>query len=254
MLCLLGDFSLTVGDENVVVAPAAQRLIAFLALQTHRQVRRSYVSGSLWTDSAESRAGANLRSAIWRTRVVDGAPLAMASSTHVWLRPDIHIDLDQSHDRARQLLAVASLDGAGLDVVGEYQRFASDLLVGWYDEWVDVERERFRQLRLHVLDHVSELLLRTQKYCEAVEVALLAVRSEPLRESARRLLVRAHLCEGNLAEAMRQYREYAELLGRELGVRPSRAMEELMAEVNAGTPASVWSVPRKARSAGRVSA
>ena len=80
--------------------------------------------------------------------------------------------------------------------------FADDLLVGWYDDWVDLERERFRQLRLHVLDQIGELLLRAQMYCETVQVGLVAVASEPLRESAQRLLVRAHLCEGNLAEAL----------------------------------------------------
>jgi DNA-binding SARP family transcriptional activator len=105
-----------------------------------------------------------------------------------------------------------------------------------------VERERFRQLRLHVLDQIGELLLRAQMYCETVQVGLVAVASEPLRESAQRLLVRAHLCEGNVAEALRQYHSYADLLSRELGVIPSRAMEDLVAEVMSGHAADVWPV------------
>ena len=242
VLSLIGDFALRLRGEVTTVAPAAQRLIAFLALQEGRQVRRSYVSGSLWTDTPEERANASLRSALWRSPVVDGAPLVMASNTHLWLRTDLTVDLHRARERAHQLLATPSLDGTSIDMHRELDGFAEDLLVGWYDDWVDAERERFRQLRLHVLDQIGELLLRAQMYCETVQVGLVAVASEPLRESAQRLLVRAHLCEGNLAEALRQYYSYAELLGRELGVRPSRAMEDLVAEVVSGQAATVWPI------------
>jgi DNA-binding SARP family transcriptional activator len=112
--------------------------------------------------------------------------------------------------------------------MAEVAAYGHDVLVGWYEDWIDPERERFRQLRLHVLDQLGELLLRAHRYAEAVEVGLVALASDELRESAHRLLVRAHLCEGNLAEALRQYRSYSRLLAAEHGVRPSAAMEELM--------------------------
>jgi DNA-binding SARP family transcriptional activator len=56
----------------------------------------------------------------------------------------------------------------------------------------------------------------------------MAVGIEPLRESARRAVVRVHLAEGNIVEAIRARGAYCELLHRELGVGPTPLMEELM--------------------------
>jgi DNA-binding SARP family transcriptional activator len=63
-----------------------------------------------------------------------------------------------------------------------------------------------------------------------VEAGLAAVRAEPLRESAHRTLVRAHLAEGNRFEANRQYHNCRRLLQAELGLEPSRGLRELIAQ------------------------
>jgi DNA-binding SARP family transcriptional activator len=239
-LFLLRDFELRLDETVIDVPPTSQRLIVFLALHGQRQVRRSYVSGSLWLDSSDARANASLRSAIWRSPSIGGKPLVGASNSHVWLRPDLEVDLKWASHRAQWVLALPSLDRAEIDVIAELKAFSDDVLVGWYDEWVLSERERFRQLRLHVLEQLGELLLRAHRYSEAVQFGLAAVSSEPLRDSAHRLLVRAHLCEGNLSEALRQYRAYADSLARELRVRPSQAMERLIAEALDGAGGASW--------------
>jgi DNA-binding SARP family transcriptional activator len=105
---------------------------------------------------------------------------------------------------------------------------SQDLLADWYDEWVLVERERFRQLRLHALERACQLLLEDGRYPMAIMAGLAAVAAEPLRESAHRLVVQAHIGEGNPYEAYRQYRAYAELLDAELGLKPSGAMRTLV--------------------------
>jgi DNA-binding SARP family transcriptional activator len=63
---------------------------------------------------------------------------------------------------------------------------------------------------------------------------LAAVACEPLRESTHRAVVRAHLAEGNPAEALRQYRSYRQLLNDELGLPPSRQFQELIAGLGSG--------------------
>lgn len=237
-LGLIRDFALSVGGERLEVCPTAQRLVGFLAMQGGRPVRRAYVSGVLWMDASDAKASASLRSALWRSPDCDGEHLVVASNTHVSLNPSVEVDLHEAVARARTMLDLPSIDLATIDIDGELDTFSGDLLEGWYDDWVAVERERFRQLRLHVLDQLGELLLRARHYSEAVQAGLMAVAAEPLRESAQRLLVRTHLCEGNLAEAMRQYDSYADMLASELGVRPSKAMESLVVEAfaNAATP------------------
>ena len=95
---------------------------------------------------------------------------------------------------------------------------ALDLLPGFYDDWALMERERIRQRILHALEALSERLAATGRFADAVEAAMLATSAEPLRESAQRTLIKAHIAEGNLTEAHRSYRAYHDLVYRELGV------------------------------------
>jgi DNA-binding SARP family transcriptional activator len=103
-----------------------------------------------------------------------------------------------------------------------------DLLVGWYDDWVLRERERLRQIRLRALEALSLRLLTSGDTATALEAALATVAIEPLRESAHGALIRAHLAEGNRAQALQHFTQLRLLLRVELGVEPSRQVVELL--------------------------
>jgi DNA-binding SARP family transcriptional activator len=66
------------------------------------------------------------------------------------------------------------------------------------------------------------------RYGEAVDAALTAIVAEPLRESAQRALLEAHLAESNLIEARRDFLAYRDLVRRELGVEPSAELAALV--------------------------
>ncbi len=105
---------------------------------------------------------------------------------------------------------------------------AMDLLPHHYDDWVLIERDRHRQLRMHALEMLCIQLSAAGRHGEAVEAGLAAVNGEPLRESSQRVLIRAHLAEGNRCEAIRQFDSYRELIQHELGLRPSPEMNALL--------------------------
>ena len=107
-------------------------------------------------------------------------------------------------------------------------RGAPDLLPGWYDDWVHFERESLTQLRLHALERLSGQRLTAGRYAEALALAMAAVATEPLRDSAHRLVVQCHLREGNAVHALRHYEGYRDLLHRELGIPPSPQMQQLL--------------------------
>jgi len=91
-----------------------------------------------------------------------------------------------------------------------------------------VERERVRQRLLHALEALSRQLADAGRCAEAVEAAMLAVSAEPLRESAQRSLIRAHLAEGNWIEGRRSFETYRKLLYRELGTQPDPDLAALV--------------------------
>jgi DNA-binding SARP family transcriptional activator len=221
-LRLLGSFQLRLGSRPVPLPMTAQRVIAFVAL--HEGVQRSFVAGSLWLDSPEERAHANLRSALWRIGR-SGVRLVTASGQQLSLDAAVVVDIRESWTRARRALD-ASTTGP-LDV--ESLVFGGDLLPDWYDEWIVLERERYRQLRLRALDTLCQELASAGRFTRALEVGLAAVGIEPLRESAHRAVIRIHLAEGNVGEAVRQYRLCRSLLFAQLGIQPSARMDKLMA-------------------------
>ena len=84
-------------------------------------------------------------------------------------------------------------------------------------------------MRLHVLERLSTWAARSGRFADAIVVGLLAVEGGPLRESAHRCVVRAHLAEGNVDEAVRQVAAYlAELDAADLPRRLSPAMTDLL--------------------------
>jgi DNA-binding SARP family transcriptional activator len=222
-LSLLWSFELTCGGRRVTLPMSAQRLLAFLALH-ERPVRRAFVAGSLWMDSSEEHAAGSLRSVIWRIRGVPH-PLIETTGSELALHGSVWVDLYETRRLAERVTA-GTVDGDDLDPWSLV--FHGDLLPQWYEEWLVVERERFRQLRLRTLESMSELLAASGRYADAMEAALAAVSAEPLRESAHRAVILVHLAEGNHAEAIRQCRMYRRLLRDELGAEPSPRIEQLV--------------------------
>jgi DNA-binding SARP family transcriptional activator len=227
-ICLLGGFEFSRMGEPVQLPMSAQKLVAFLALR-RRPVTRLHVAGVLWLDSSQHHASANLRSVIWRLHQCDQRVIC-ATNTHVWLDLDVSVDV-------REMEAIGSrLSGDAVPVADsdvEAACMCGDLLPDWYDEWIGVERERLRSLRLHTLELMSERLALQGQFRRAVETGLAAVSAEPLRESARRALIRAHLSEGNRAQAYREFQLYSELVRRELDLEPSAELEALVTRIRA---------------------
>jgi len=218
-LTLLGGFELAADGVPVVVPMSAQRVIAFIALHDH-PLQRAYVAGSLWLDSPEARAHANLRSALWRLGR-HGCTLVDTRDQQLRIDADVAVDVRDVETSIRGMLA-------GGDVALSASLLGADLLPDWYEDWVELERERFRQLRLHALEVLCERLTETGRLGEALDAGLAAVAGEPLRESAHRALVRVHLAEGNTAEALRQYRLFRRMLRAQLGLEPSAQIEQLL--------------------------
>ncbi len=226
-LRLLSSFELLRDGRPVELPMSAQRVVAFLALH-NRPLLRSYVAGSLWLDTPEQRAHANLRSALWRLHRCSRG-LVDAAGQRLRLSAAVEVDLRRVEALARRALS----EGCPGDVGPAIDQLGDDLLPDWYEDWVLLEREQFRQLRLRALDVVCERLTREGRLGEALEVGLASLVGEPLRESAHRAVIRIHLADGNPGEAVRQYRLCRRLLG-ELGVPPSPQLAELMRGV---TPA-----------------
>ena len=222
-LKLLGGFELEVERRRLHVAPHVQRLLAFLALHD-RPLHRAYVSGGLWIDASQEQAFGALRTTLWRIRRVP-EPVVEATSTHLALASSVAVDARELAASAERTLHHRNqLDSDDVERLAE----AGELLPDWYDDWVLQRREQLRLLRLLALEAVCEELAAAGRHTEAAIAALAAVAADPLRESARRLLIGTCLGAGNRAEAVRQFVDFRARLQRELGLEPSPRMLDLL--------------------------
>ena len=201
-LRLIGGFELRIDSRTVEVQPAVRRLTALVALSP-RGLSRDFAAYQLWPDTSEERARANLRSTIWRLHQLE-AEVVVASTTHLHLADDIWLDTRE---------AIPDADAAP-PLPRPFESVMMDLLPDWYDEWLSVERERFRQLWLASLEQHARAALGAGDTAAAIQFALAALSGDGARESAHRLVVQAHLAEGNQSEAERERRRFRGCLDR----------------------------------------
>jgi len=201
-LGVLGGFNLTYNDHPVSFTHGTARILAYLAMQERPQ-RRVHVAWTLWGELNDRHALAALRSALWRLPHEPGHPIVDCGGHHLAL--DRHVTVDLA--AANSLLAALAA-GDELPAVTDLTPLMQDILPDWYDDWIVFPREQLRQRRLHSLETVSQRYITERNFDRAIEFALRAVECEPLRESAHRCLIAAHLAEGNLTEAIRQRHAY----------------------------------------------
>ncbi len=222
-LRLLSGFRLEHHGTAVTLSAAGQRLLALLSVRG--AMARTAVAGTLWPEATERHAHGSLRTTLWRLGHA-GFPLVESRTDRLALANTVDVDVRSFVAWARRVLARATSDD-DLDTAAVH---GGDLLPGWYEDWVLFERERLRQLQLHALEDAALQLCESRRYGTAIDVALRAVRLEPLRESANRTLITIHLHENNGFEAIRQFRTFRRLLNAELGVEPSPQLRALISD------------------------
>lgn len=224
MVRVLGGFELTVDLRPIPLPTQAQRVIGYLAV-VGSPVQRDSLAGRLWPFSSQGRAQANLRTALWRIKQAS-AEVVQSARNWVRLSEEVDVDSQRAHKLAQELMVTET---SHLLTATSVELLTADLLPGWDEDWLVVERERMRQLRIHALEALSRHLRAIGRYGEAIDAALSAVGAEPLRESAHIALIEAYIAEGNLSEATRQVEAYRRLLQLELGLQPSLRIQALLA-------------------------
>ena len=216
-LQLIDGFRLWVDGAVAHTVPSSQRLMARLALRSE-PVARSTVCAQLWPGASRLRAGSCLRSTLSRL-VKPGCPLVDVAGDTLRIASGVQVDVD----RVRRIA-----DGVEPGAELSLSLLAADLLPDWSDPWLDSERDWFRQIRLRLLEKLSERHRNDGDYLNAYQAAMTVVRADPLRESAHRQLIALHLSEGNPAAAIQQFTHYTTRLRRELGLAPSPQIRELV--------------------------
>lgn len=221
-LKLTGAFELVVDGESLEIPLSCQRVLAYLGL-TQTPVTRSQCAGALWEYDTEERARRNLRTALWRLSKISSTMLIRAPD-RLALIGDLLVDVGELVQLCHSVIQCDGLSKPTtlFRLLGE-----SVVLPTWSDEWVLIERERLRLLRMQALEQLATQLAGSQP-AAALMAAMAAVRTEPLQESAWRLVIEINQRQGNVAAAVRAYDNYRSMLRAELRMEPSEMMTSLV--------------------------
>ena len=221
-LRLFDCWELRAGDRQIRLGAREQRLITFAAL--HGKRLRSYMAGVLWPDSTEHHAQSSLRAALFLVNR-DVPSLLDSDRTTIDLAPDVQVDVQDFRQCVTDVMAHPDEVDVGTTI---RTLIGGDLIPGWYDDWVLFERESLHHERVRALETLALAELNRGRARTAATAARAAMAIEPLRETPRWIEIRAHLFDGNVADAVHVYQSYARLLRCELGIDPSESLRSLV--------------------------
>ncbi|HLO33260.1 MAG TPA: BTAD domain-containing putative transcriptional regulator [Anaerolineales bacterium] len=185
----------------------------------------------LWPDSLEETARDNLRHALWRMRKA----LEAASSTRFLHAVDVAISFKESPDywldaaELEKLNEHTSADELSA-VLSEYQ---GELLPGFYDEWVVLEREHLYSIFEHHMARLLSLLQAEQRWLDILDWGERWIKLGQKPEPAYRALMTAHAAKGDMSKVAATYERCAKSL-KEFGMEPSEQTKELYKNLKSG--------------------
>jgi predicted ATPase/DNA-binding SARP family transcriptional activator len=246
---LLGNFDIRRGKKTVSIpSRPAQSLFAFLILNPGKAFRREKLAGQLWPESTEESARDYLRHALWRIRK------ALPASSGSYLQSDdLTISFHGSSDYWLDAAALRDAKETGpIDQLAQaLAGYAGELLPGFYDEWVVLEREHLQAVYERKVGCLLDLLDKAGRWQDVLVWAekWIALGQKP--ESAYRQLMSAHAALGDLVKVATTFERCMKSLAK-FGIEPSEETRNLYEDLKAGKrPARAEPKPMQAKQAAR---
>lgn len=227
---LLGQFDVRVGQETVEIpSRPAQSLLAYLILSAGTSHRREKLAGLLWPDASEENARSNLRHALWRLRKAIGGEyldadkisISFEKESEYWLDASLMERGDGAERSSEELLQIVS-------------NYGGELLPGFYDDWVILERERYRSLFEGKIQALLDRLVEERNWTQVLEWGERWLALGQVPEPAYRALMIAYSGLGDSAGMAGVYKRCIKALQEELGVEPSDETRTLYEQLKEG--------------------
>ena len=236
---LLGKFEVSHDGKPIAITSRPQQsLFVYLILNAGDSYRREKLAGMLWPDSLEETARDNLRHALWRVRKA----LESASSIRFLHADDLSIGFEKSSDYWLDTAELEKLseNSSGDELMAALSEYQGELLPGFYDEWVVLEREHLQSIFEHHMARLMSLLQTEKRWLDILDWGERWIRLGQKPEPAYRALMSAHAAKGEMSKVAATYERCVKSL-REFGMEPSEQTKELYENLKSGkeTPETV---------------
>jgi DNA-binding SARP family transcriptional activator/tetratricopeptide (TPR) repeat protein len=231
---LFGSFSLQQDGREIRIKSLKLRaILGYVVLSEQLVETRERLVGLLWSESGEAQARAVLRQVIRELREIfadAGRDRLRINAHEIGFERDA-VDLD--------VWAVVRAAEAGQvhPLLLERQHIADDLLAGLED--LDPSFRGWLLARRHLLSDrllraLEKALDRTDDPNAQAQLAEAILNLDPTHEEACRRLMLASATSGRTAHALRTYKALWDLLDQDFGMEPSKATQDLVADIKLG--------------------
>jgi predicted ATPase/DNA-binding SARP family transcriptional activator len=238
---MLGEFSIKSGNKSIALTTRrAQSLFAYLVLNAGSSHRREKLAGQLWPDSREEAARDYLRHALWRIRKA----LTSVAAAHLLKADDLSVTFVATDESIVDVATVSR--GATSQIADELMQalavYQGDLLPGFYDEWVVLEREHLKAIYEREMGRLLGMLEQAGRWSDVIEWAERWIAFGQKPELAYRGLLLAHAAKGDMSQVAMSYERCVKTLA-EFGMEPSELTRVLFEEIKAGKHTSTPKLP-----------
>ncbi|HET9914294.1 MAG TPA: BTAD domain-containing putative transcriptional regulator, partial [Anaerolineales bacterium] len=217
---LLGQFDVRVDGKRVVISSrAGQSLFAYLVLTAGTPHRREKLGGIFWPDISDENARRNLRQELWRIRKAISAQQTNASD--YLLAEELAITFNR---KAEYWLDAAQMERPDADLeslTSNLALYQGELLPGFYEDWVVLERERIQRVFEAKMEKLLEQLVREERWTAVLEQAERWLALGTTLEPAYRALMLAYGSRGDMAKVSSIYQRCMTELSEQFGLDPS---------------------------------
>lgn len=222
--------TVSVDGEPLALATRELELIVALALK-REGTSRSRLATMLWADVDEASARNALSVCLHRLRAHLGRDdIVVRDGEGYRIHPDANVDLWEIERTMAAIRGRERLFEVDVEMVRQMWERLRNARPARMDQWewfVPTER-RLGEFRIEIGHRLAEEALAREKPVEALAFADDMIAYDSCDEPARELAIRAYIQLGDRAAAMRQFRQYREVLMSELQCEPSAALRELV--------------------------
>lgn len=232
---LLGQFDLRLDGKRVTIpSRLGQSLFAYLVLTAGTLHRREKLAGTFWPDTTDENARKNLRQELWRIRkAISGGGQSVNGE---YLLAD-EFTLKFNRD-AEYWLDVSQMERPDLDLqslIANLSLYQGELLPGFYDEWITLERERVNAVYEARMEQLLEQLVTAERWIAVQEWGERWLTLSGAREPAYRAVMLASSARGDMTRIASLYQRCADELMEQLGIEPSDETRALYEGLLKGT-------------------
>jgi len=231
---LLGQFELSLDKKRVTIpSRVGQSLFAYLVLGAGTSHRREKLAGMFWPDTTEETARKYLRQELWRIRKVL-AP-SQKDAIDYLLADEYTITFNRNSDYWLDVHQVERPDSDLESLTSNLSFYQDELLPGFYEDWVVLERERLQSVFDTKMEQLLEQLIASERWTAVQEQAERWLTLGKTPEPAFRALMLAYGARGDMTKVSSVYQRCIAALDEQFGIEPSAETRALYDGLLKGT-------------------